>query len=519
MAMGAQVSAASGHSPALEVVGITKRFPGVVACDHIDLAISPGSTHAIVGENGAGKSTLMSILYGLLPPDEGKIIVGGEERQFSSPLDGMAAGLGMVFQAFKQFPSLTAAENVVYNEEPTTGRLVLDRRAANNHVAELGERYGLAVNPATRIENLSVGERQRVEILKALYRDAQILILDEPTAVLTPQETDLLFDVLRRLRDDGRTIVFVTHKLREVMKISDEVTVLRRGRVVATRDTSATDPTELSADMTGRSIDLSQRPSEHDPEETVLELASVTVLDGEGNPAVADVSLQVRAGEVVGIAAIAGNGQEQLMAAIAGLAPTSSGSVLVGGTAIEAMTVERRRDAFVAYIPEDRHGTGSASDGSTSDNLLMGYQDQIGLSQRGWLKREAVREHASELIHRYDIVATASTMASELSGGNLQKVIVAREMGHQVPVLLAEQPTRGVDIGAIEFIHAQLVEYRNRGGAILLVSAELGELMTLSTRILVMYEGRVVAEFDPLTTTEAEIGLYMSGARDQSDND
>jgi ABC-type uncharacterized transport system ATPase subunit len=507
----------SSDLPVLQLVGITKRFPGVIACDRIDLEVAYGSCHAIVGENGAGKSTLMSVLYGILSPDEGQIFIRGSEQNFSSPLDGMSAGLGMVFQAFKQFPSLTAAENVVYNDEPKRGRFVLDRSEANSRVAELGDRFGLAVDPTMRIDDLTVGERQRVEILKALYRDAQILILDEPTAVLTPQETELLFDVLRRLQADGRTIVFVTHKLREVMEMSDQVTVLRRGRVVAVSETSRTDPTELSTFMTGRTVDLSERPLEHDPGATALELADVTVTDKNGADAIAHVSMRVRDGEIVGIAAIAGNGQEQLMGAIAGLNPIANGSISVRGTKTESMSMERRREAFVAYIPEDRHGMGSAADGSISENLLMGYQRGSDLHRGGWLRRAAVQDHASELIDRYDIVA-ASTKAkvSELSGGNLQKLIVAREMGHDLPVLLAEQPTRGVDVGAIEFIHRQIVGYRNSGGAVLLASAELSELMTLSTRILVMYEGRIVAELDPLNTNEAEIGLYMSGAKDQT---
>lgn len=500
------------RQPILELVGITKRFPGVTACDDVDLSVLPSQVHAIVGENGAGKSTLMSILYGLYAPDEGHVLIRGVEVSFKSPLDAMGAGLGMVFQAFKQFPTLTVAENVIYRDEPTRWRMMLDLPKANGRVADLGDQYGLAVDPRMRIEDLSVGERQRVEILKALYRDAQILILDEPTGVLTPQETDALFDVLRRLRSDGRTIILVTHKLREVMELSDCVTVLRRGRVVAERETYETNPTELSTFMTGRVVDLTARVPEREPGSVVLSVEDLSVVSDDGLDVVSNVSLDVREGEIVGIAAIAGNGQEDLMSSIAGLSAYAAGSISVSGIPIDETSVEERRRRFIAYIPEDRHGVGSASNGSISDNLLMGYQQEERIQHRGLLRRGAVEEHASQLISRYDIVVSDPTDAvAALSGGNLQKVIVAREMGHEMPILLAAQPTRGVDVGAIEYVHGQMLAYRDRGGAVLLVSAELGELMALSSRILVMYEGQIVAELDPDETTESEIGLFMAG--------
>lgn len=500
------------HKPILELVGITKQFPGVTACDRVDLAVLPAQVHAIVGENGAGKSTLMSILYGLYAPEEGHILVRGAEISFKSPLEAMDAGLGMVFQDFKQFPTLTVAENIIYRDEPMLGRMMLDLPKANRRVADLGDQYGLAVDPRARIEDLSVGERQRVEILKALYRDAQILILDEPTGVLTPQETDALFDVLRRLRSDGRTIILVTHKLREVMELSDRVTVLRGGQVAAERETSETNPTELSTFMTGRVVDLTARVPEREPGSVVLTVDDLTVVSEEGLEVVSGVSLHVGEGEIVGIAAIAGNGQEDLMSSIAGLSSCAAGSVSVGGTPIDKTSVEERRRRFAAYIPEDRHGLGSASQGSIAENLLMGYQREGRIQRRHFLRRGAVDAHASQLIGRYDIAAPEPRDAvAVLSGGNLQKVIVAREMGHEMPILLAEQPTRGVDVGAIEYIHGQILEYRDRGGAVLLVSAELGELMALSSRILVMYEGRIVAELDPVETTESEIGLFMAG--------
>ncbi len=493
----------------LQLRGITKRFPGVLANDHIDLDVESGEVHALMGENGAGKSTLMSILYGVLQPDSGEIIIRGERRRFSSPIDAIGAGLGMVFQSFKLFPSLTVAENVVYRAEPTR-RGLLDRKGAQRAVAEIADRYGLGVDPAARVDSLPVGVLQRVEIVKALYRDARLLILDEPTAVLTPQERDRLFEVLRRLAADGRTIIFITHKIKEVMTVSDRVAVLRDGRVVASLVTAQTSAGEITRAMTGREVSAATRPSRTEPGEPVLRCESVHVRRG-GRTVVDGVSLTVRAGEIVGIAGVAGNGQTELVEAITGLRRVDGGSVSVCGTDVTTASVQARRAAGMAYIPEDRHEVGTASAADARANLLMGYQRQPQFRRR-LLKAAAITAHARRLIADYRIkVPGPNTVVGTLSGGNLQKIIVAREISHEAPLLVAEQPTRGVDIGAIEFIHGRLADERDRGGAVLLVSAELSEIFALADRILVMYEGRVTAELPVAEATEASLGLLMAG--------
>ncbi|MDE0233099.1 MAG: ABC transporter ATP-binding protein [bacterium] len=496
----------------LELRGITKRYPGVLANDAVDLAVRPAEIHAIVGENGAGKTTLMSLLYGLFPPDEGEIFMRGERVEFSSALDAIAAGLGMVHQSFKLFPTLSVAENVVFRQEPRR-RGLIDRAAGIARVSELADRYGLAVDPEAAVEDLPVGVLQRVEILKALYRDAQVLILDEPTAVLTPQERDQLFEVIRRLREAGRTIIFITHKLGEVMAISDRVTVLRNGRAVADLVTAETDPAEITLHMTGRAVDLDRRAPEHQPDQAVLEVENLTVLGGHGRAVVKDASFQVRSGEIVGIAGVAGNGQSELIEALCGLAEAHNGAVTLSGTDITTADVAGRRAAGLAYIPEDRYGVGTTRQASVSENLLMGHHREETVQRRGWFDRGAVARLTGRLVEVFDIKAgSVSGPVSTLSGGNLQKVVVAREMEHGTPLLIAEQPTRGLDIGAIEFVHSQLIRYRDQGGAVLMVSAELSEILALSTRILVMFEGSIVATLDPRTVDEPEIGLYMTGA-------
>lgn len=495
----------------LELRGITKRFPGVLACDGVDLVAHTGQIHCIVGENGAGKTTLMSILYGLLQPDAGQIVVRGEPTRIDSPLRAIDLGLGMVHQAFKLFPSLTVAENVIFRQEPA--RLGwIDRRRAIRRVAELAESYGLAVDPGARLEDLPVGVLQRVEILKALYREASVLILDEPTAVLTPQERDRLFEVMRRLRDAGRTILFITHKLAEVMAVADRITVLRHGRAVAGLDPGSTTLEEMSRHMTGRDVTpltAAAAPSVGTP---VLSVRSLEVAGAHGIPAVSGATFEVRAGEVVGIAAVAGNGQSELIEAIAGLRSVSAGSIRLAGQDITHRGVAARRRAGLSYIPEDRHRVGTVAAASIASNLLMGYQEKERLRKGRWLDPEAIEDHARLLSDRYDIrVADVGTAAATLSGGNLQRVVLAREMGHGSPLVIAEQPTRGVDVGAIQFIHGELLAARDRGQAILLVSAELTEILALSSRILVMYEGRVVAELAPDEVDESQIGLHMTG--------
>lgn len=503
----------------LALHGVTKRFGSVVANDRVDLTVQSGEIHAIVGENGAGKSTLMSVLYGLVSPDEGDILVSGRPVRFRSPVDAMAAGLGMVHQSFQLFATMTVAENVVYGHEPTRGWL-LDRKTANERVAQLAGDFGLGIDPTARVETLSVGALQRVEILKALYRDARVLILDEPTAVLAPQERDSLFDVLRRLRADGRTIIFITHKLNEVMELSDRVTVMRRGRVVDDVATAATSPAALSLAMTGREVDTSRRPPERIPGAVLLEVEDLDVDDDAGNRRVSAVSLTVAEGEIVGIAGVAGSGQTELVEALIGLRATAAGRVRLNGNDLGAGTVSDRRTAGIAYVPEDRHGVGSAGPASARDNLLMGYQWSRRFQRRGWLRRRAVEAHATQLVEQYDIkVSSTAQPVGQLSGGNLQKVVVARELAHDAPVLIAEQPTRGVDVGAIEFIHGRIIEHRDANRGVLLVSAELWEILALSTRVLVMFEGRIVADLDPRTTTDAEIGMYMTGALRQDHTD
>lgn len=496
--------------PFLEMRGIVKRYPGVLANDRVDLSVEAGEIHAVMGENGAGKSTLMGILYGLVQPDGGEIVIDGRPRPFRSPIDAIAAGLGMVHQAFKLFDSLTVWENVAYRAEPRRGPFI-DRAAARRKVAELARRHGLPIDPDARVGALPVGVKQRIEILKALYRDARILILDEPTAVLTPGERDGLFQVMRGLAADGRTILFVTHKIHEVMAVTDRITVLRDGRVADRMVTAETDPRAIIRAMTGRNVTLKVDKAPAEPGRALLEVEVLT-LAAPGKPAVDGVSFAVRAGEIVGIAGVAGNGQTELIEIVAGLRAADAGAIRVDGRDVTAAGVAGRRAAGIAYVPEDRAHTGTALRASATDTLSMGFHRRPPLSRRGVLDRAAMRDRARGLIARFGIkIPGEGTAVGTLSGGNLQKVVVARELDHEAPVLIAEQPTRGVDVGAIEFIHRQLVAERDKGRAVLLVSAELGEILALSDRVLVMYEGRVIAEVPGAEATETGLGLLMAG--------
>ncbi|MEU1186498.1 ABC transporter ATP-binding protein [Streptomyces sp. NPDC005859] len=490
---------------AVELRGITKRFPGTLANDAVDLTVRHGQIHALMGENGAGKSTLMSVLYGMERADAGSIRIDGREVRFTSPSDAMAAGLGMVHQSFKLFDSLTVAENVVYAAEPRRFGLV-DRAAARRRVRELADEHGLAVDPDARVGDLPVGLRQRVEILKLLHRGARTLILDEPTAVLTPAEADALFGVLKSLTAQGRTVVLVTHKLREVLEGSDRVTVLRDGRVAARLVTSDTTADEIAAAMTGRAVELDRVHAPGTPGEAVLRVT------GLSTDSVHDVDLTVRAGEIVGIAGVAGNGQSELVEALAGLRPVTTGQVALQGDDITHASATERRLKGLAYVPEDRHAVGTASAASVADNLAMGHH-RTTLSSHGLLPPSAVRAHARQLVERFGIkAATAEVPASALSGGNLQKLLIGRELAHEAPLLVVEQPTRGVDIGAIQNIHDQLIAYRDAGHAVLLVSAELSEIRGLADRVLVMYEGRVAASYTKEEADERTLGLAMAGA-------
>jgi simple sugar transport system ATP-binding protein len=489
---------------AVTLRGIVKRYPGVLANDHVDLTVAVGEIHALMGENGAGKSTLMSILYGLSQPDGGEIEVGGRPVSFTTAAQAIDAGIGMVQQGFALFDTLSVTDNVIFGAEPTR-RGLLDRRAARRAVAELIERHQLRLRPTDRVGDLPVGVRQQVEILKLLYRKARVLILDEPTAVLTPAETDRLFDVLRDLAADGNTILFVSHKLHEVLSLSDNVTVLRDGRVTMRSATVDTDRAALAAAMTGRDVELDKIYPTGTPGAVVLSAVDLTIAGTLDH-----VSLDVRAGEVVGIAGVAGNGQTELVAALAGLLPVGAGTITVLDKNISALSVRERRAAGIAHVPEDRAETGSAPGARLADNLAVGFQRR--LARRGFLRQQSIRAHGAAIIERYDVRAAGPDVPMRtLSGGNQQKAILGRELTHEAPVLLVEQPTRGVDIGAVVNIHRQLVEYRDAGHAVLLVSSELSEIRALADRVLVMYEGRVVAELSKEEATYEALGLAMAG--------
>ena len=496
--------------PLLELTGITKRFPGVVANDDVNFDLRKGEGHALLGENGAGKSTLMNILYGLYHPDEGEIRLNGDPVRISSPREAIDLGIGMVHQHFMLIPVMTVAENVVLATEPTNGPF-LDLDDAKERVAEISRRYGLPVNPGSRIESISVGQQQRVEILKALYRGAQILILDEPTAVLTPQEARELFDVIRSLTEQGVSIVFITHKLNEVLEIADRITVLRRGKTVDTVPREGATEESLARMMVGREVLLRVEKSPAEPGKTLLEVENVRVVDERGLEAVRGVSLQVRAGEIVGIAGVDGNGQTELVDAITGLRKPVSGRIVIAGEDVTSEGSKECFDAGMGHIPEDRQLRGLVLDFTLAENMSLHDFRKPPASRLGWLNPRAMIDRARGWLRTFDVRGGGpETLAAALSGGNQQKVVVAREIGREPRVLIAAQPTRGIDVGAIEFIHRRLVQERDEGKAILLVSFELDEILSLSDRILVMYEGRIVGEYSPDVTPE-ELGIAMTG--------
>ncbi len=502
----------SQHPPtaAFELQGITKRFGEVVANDAVDLSVDAGEIHGLIGENGAGKTTLMGVLYGIHRPDAGEIRVAGRRRRFDSPLDAIHAGLGMVHQHFMLFDSLTVAENVVFGAEPERYGLV-DRAVAAKRVAELAERYGLEVETGALVGGLPVGVQQRVEILKALYRQAAVLVLDEPTAVLTPGEQEGLFRVLRSLAAEGTAIVFISHKLPEVLTLCDRTTVLRQGRVTGTVVTAQSSAEELSRLMVGRTVSA-PKIEPHEPGETVLKIESLVVSGRGPDPAVDRVDLAVKAREIVGIAGVAGNGQSELAAAIAGLERPRSGRIRLGSAELTSLSVRERRAAGLACVPEDRDGTGLATAASVAENALMGFEGRPELAPRGVLDSAAIDRRAGDLVDQLRIrTAGVRAAAADLSGGNRQKLVVGRELAHDARLLLVEQPTRGVDLAAIELIHRALLDYSSGGGAVLLISAELGELLTLADRILVMLGGRIVGELARESATEERLGLLMAG--------
>jgi general nucleoside transport system ATP-binding protein len=495
---------------ALELRGITKRFGSLVANDAIDFELKRGEIHALLGENGAGKSTLMNVLYGLHQPDEGEIALDGEVVRIDSARRAIQLGIGMVHQHFMLVPVMTVAENLVLGSEPHRGPL-LDYASAAARTRELSERFGLAVDPDARVEDLGVGAQQRVEILRALFRGAKVLVLDEPTAVLTAQESQDLFKVLRALRDDGTAIVFISHKLNEVLDVSDRVTVLRRGKKIDTVPTEGATERSLARLMVGRDVLLRVEKRDHAPGEPLLELDDVAVRDDRGLPAVRGVSLNVRGGEIVGVAGVDANGQSELIEAIMGLRRLERGSMRVAGTDVTDRDTRDTIDAGIGCIAEDRHRRGLVLQFDLAENLALHEYRKPEMSRYGFLSPKRMTARARGLLKEYDVRGgEAGTPAQSLSGGNQQKVVIARELSANPQVLIAAQPTRGLDVGAIEFVHRRLVEERDKGRAILLVSLELEEIRSLSDRVLVIYEGEIVAELPP-SASEEEFGVAMTG--------
>ena len=497
------------------MLNITKEFPGIIANDDINLRLKRGEIHALLGENGAGKSTLMSVLFGLYRPEKGVIKKNGEVVDIKDPNDATALGIGMVHQHFKLIDVFSVLDNIILGAE-TTKLGFLQKKEAKKQVMELSEKYGLKVDVNAKVEDITVGMQQRVEILKMLYRENEILIFDEPTAVLTPQEIDELMNIMRSFKEEGKSILFITHKLNEIMAVSDRVTVLRKGKCIGTVNTADVTKQELSTMMVGRPVQLEVVKEPAQPKEVVLSVENLTVPSKiHKNNAVKDVSFDVRAGEIVCIAGIDGNGQTELIQGITGLEPVKSGKITLCGENITHSSIKKRNKTGISHIPEDRHKHGLVLKNTLEENLVLQRFDEKRFQKMGFIKFGEVRKYADELIERFDVRSGqgAVTTAASMSGGNQQKAIIAREIDREKPLLIAVQPTRGLDVGAIEYIHSQLVSERDKGAAILLVSLELDEVLSLSDRILVMYEGEIVGEVDPKNTTPEELGLYMSGAK------
>jgi simple sugar transport system ATP-binding protein len=498
--------------PILELHGITKRFPGVLANDHIDLTLNQGEILALLGENGAGKSTLMNVLYGLYQPDEGEIVVREKVNQVHSPNDSIAAGVGMVHQHFMLVPVLTVTENIMLGVESLKGGVFLDRKTAANRIRDLSKKYGLEVDPDAHIQDLPVGIQQRVEILKLLYRNADILILDEPTAVLTPQEVEELFKVIKSLVSQGKSVIFITHKLKEVLAISDRINVLRLGKVVGAADPKTATETQLASLMVGRAVELTVHKVKANPTEPVLQVQNLQVLDERDNLAVDGVNLEVRAGEIMGLAGVQGNGQTELVEALTGLRPARGGTVKVSGVDVTRASPRRIFELGVAHVPEDRQRDGLVLAHPISDNMVLNTYYQPPYAKGVVLQEAEINSASVERVKQFDVRTPGiTTSAGSLSGGNQQKVIVAREFSRPLKLLIASQPTRGLDVGSIEYIHGRIVAKRTEGCAVLVVSTELDEILALSDRIAVMYRGRVVAVVEAAGVTREYLGLLMAG--------
>lgn len=506
-----------GNEYAVEMLHITKRFPGIIANDDITLQLRTGEIHALLGENGAGKSTLMSVLFGLYQPEEGKIRVNGKDVVIRDPNDANALGIGMVHQHFKLVECFSVLDNIILGAEPCNFGF-LNKAEARKKVNELSERYGLHVDLDAKIEDITVGMQQRTEILKMLYRDNDILIFDEPTAVLTPHEIDELMQIMRNLTKEGKSILFISHKLAEIMAVSDRCTVLRKGKYIGTVNTADTSMEQLSAMMVGRNVSFHVEKQPKEPGDVILSVENMTVASKlHKNNAVCNVSFDVREGEIVCIAGIDGNGQTELVYGLTGLEPLAGGKIKLLGEDITHASIRKRSKDGISHIPEDRHKHGLVLDYSLENDIILQTYFENEFTHMGFLRPKQIRNYADHLIDLYDIRSGqgAATMARSMSGGNQQKAIVAREIDRDPKLLIAVQPTRGLDVGAIEYIHKKIVEQRDEGKAVLLISLELDEVMDVSDRILVMYEGEIVGELDPKTTTVEELGLYMAGAKRQ----
>ncbi|MDO8732858.1 MAG: ABC transporter ATP-binding protein [Actinomycetota bacterium] len=496
----------------LELRGIRKQFPGVLANDDVSLVARSGKVLALIGENGAGKSTLMNVLSGIYRPDSGEILIDGVPQTFHDPGAAIAAGIGMVHQHFMLVQIFSVADNVVLGVEPTTFGGVMDRKRARTEVREISKRYGLAVDPDAIVESLPVGIQQRVEIIKILLRGAKIIVFDEPTAVLTPQEVEEFFGIVAELKSHGAAIIFITHKLKEALAIADDITVLRAGKVVGHADPATATPEELASMMVGRDIDLSVDKTPAKPGAVVLELNEVTVTDDYGRKLLDSVSMTVAAGEIVGVAGIQGNGQTELVQAITGLLQIETGKVIFEGRDVTKLGPRKLHEAGIAHVPEDRNHMGMVGSFSLSENLILDsyYSDEFSRGMQ--MHRDAIKESAVALVQAYNVrPPNIENTGDALSGGNAQKMIVAREFSRDVPLVICAQPTRGIDVGSIEYIHEQIVRKRDEGKAILIVSTELDEIFSLADRILVMYDGEIVAERVTSETTPTEIGLFMAG--------